>query len=134
MKWKPNATAAKGSGCALGWKKNINYYGYKNSIWIDAEQGFIRRFVVNPANIHDAYVWADSGERFQYLLSLAGYENRIHEKGSINHSLYAAATERYSIMSQIWARVEHKFGCFATSMRSKFTRKIGIKKIRNDGA
>ena len=55
-------------------KNGINHYGYKNSICIDAEHGFIRRFVVTPANIHDSqmlpmlldpenqddYVWADS--------------------------------------------------------------------------
>ena len=112
-------------------KNDINHYGYKNSICIDAEHGFIRRFVVTPANIHDDYVWADSaysGERFKYLLSLAGFENRIHEKGSRNHPLSAAATERNSIRSQTRARVEHVFGCFATSMGGKFTRKIGLKK------
>jgi hypothetical protein len=34
---------------------DINHYGYKNSICIDAEHGFIRRFVVTSANIHDRY-------------------------------------------------------------------------------
>ena len=65
-------------------KNDINHYGYKNSICFDAEHGFIRCFVVTPANIHDDYVWADSaysGEIFKNLLSLAGFENRIHEKG-----------------------------------------------------
>ena len=83
---------------------------------IDAEHDFTRGFVVTPANIHDSqmlpmlldpenqddYVWADSaysGERFKDLLSLAGFENRIHEKGSRNHPLSAAATERNSIRS-----------------------------------
>ena len=35
-------------------KNDINHYGYKNRICIDAEHGFIRRFVVTPANIHDS--------------------------------------------------------------------------------
>ncbi len=112
-------------------KNDINHYGYKNSICIDAEHGFIRRFVVTPANIHDDYVWADSaysGERFKDLLILAGFENRIHEKGSRNHPLSAAATERNSIRSQIGARVEHVFGYFATSMGGKFKRKIELKR------
>ncbi len=81
-------------------KNDINHYGYKNSICIDAEYNFIRRFVVNPANIHDTYVWADSaysGESFKDLPSLAGFENRIHENGSRNHPLSAAAIERNSI-------------------------------------
>ena len=129
------------------WVKNndINYYGYKNSICIDAEHGFLRRFVVTPANIHDSqmlpmlldpenqddYLWAYSaysGERFKDLLSLGGFDNRIHEKGSRNHPLSAAATERNSIRSQIRARVEHVFSCYATSMGGKFTRKIGLKR------
>ena len=115
----------------VGLKNNINHYGYKNSICIDAEHGFIRRFVVTPANINNDYVWADSsysGERFKDLLSLAGFENRIHQKGLRNHPLSAAATVRNSIRSQIWARVERVFGYFPTSMGGKFTRKIGLKK------
>ena len=86
--------------------------------------------LLDPQN-HDDYVWADSAyssQSFNDLLSLAKFEHRIHEKGSRNHPLSAAATERNSIRSQIRARVEHVFGCFATSMGGKFTRKIGLKK------
>ena len=126
-------------------KNDINHYSYKNSICIDAEHGYIRRFVVTPANIHDSqmlpmlldpenqddYVWADSaysGERFKDLHSLAAIVNRINEKGSKNQPLSAAATERNSIRSQARTRLEHVFGCFATSMGGKFTRKIGLDK------
>ena len=42
--------------------------------------------------------------------------------------------ERNSIKSQIQARIEHIFGCFATSTGGKFTRKIGIKGIKLGGA
>ena len=62
-------------------KNGINHYAYKNSICIDAEHGFIRRFVVTPANIHDSqmlprlldpdnqdiYVWADSAYSGHYF-------------------------------------------------------------------
>jgi transposase, IS5 family len=126
-------------------KNGINHYGYKNSICIDAEHGFIRRFAVTPANIHDSqmlamlldpenqddYVWADSaysGECFENLLSLAGFESRIHEKGSLNHPLSEAAKERNSVKSAIRACVEHVFGCMTTSMGGKFTRKIGLER------
>ena len=51
----------------------INHYFFKNSICIDAEHGFIRRYAGTPANIHDSqklprlmdrenehdYAWAD---------------------------------------------------------------------------
>jgi len=86
--------------------------------------------LLDPEN-QDDYICADSaysGESFKDLLSLAGFENRIHEKGSRNYPLSAAATERNSIRYQIRARVEHVFGCFATSMGGKFTRKIGLKR------
>jgi len=89
--------------------------------------------LLDPEN-QDDYVWADStysGERFKDLLSLAGFENRIHEKGSRKHPLSAAATESNTIRSPIRARVEHVFGCFATSMGGKFTRKIGLKRNKD---
>ena len=50
---------AQASGYALGCKNDTNHYGYKNSICIDAEHGYIRRFVVTPAKIRDDYVWVD---------------------------------------------------------------------------
>jgi transposase, IS5 family len=86
--------------------------------------------LLDPEN-QDDYVWADSaysGERFKDCFSLVGFENRIHEKGSRNHSLSAVVTDRNSIRSQIRARVEHVFSCFTTSMGGKFTRRIGLKR------
>ena len=86
--------------------------------------------LLDPGN-QDDYVWGDSayyGERYKDLLSLAGFENMIHEKGPRNHPLGAAAAERNSIRSQTRARVEYVSGCFATSMGGKFTRTIGLKR------
>ena len=59
--------------------------------------------LLDPQN-QDKCVLADSaysGERLKDLLSLAGFENRIHQKGLRNHPLSAAATVRNSIRSQI---------------------------------
>jgi len=58
-----------------------------------------------PENEDDC-VWGDSvysGGSFIDLLSLAGFENRIHEEGSSIHPLSAAEIERNSIRSQIRA-------------------------------
>ena len=125
-------------------KKNcINYYGYKNSICIDVDHGFIRRYAVTPANIHDSqmlpclldpenehdYVWADSaysGECFEDLLSLGGFESLIHEKGARNNPLSEAVKELNRVKSAIRACVEHVFGCMTMSMGGKMTRKIGL--------
>ena len=85
-------------------KNGINYYGYKNSICIDVDHGFIRRYAVTPANIHDSqmlpclldpenehdYIWADSaysGDCFEDLLTLVGFESLIHERGAHNNRL-----------------------------------------------
>jgi IS5 family transposase len=35
-------------------KNGINYYGYKNNIYIDVDHGFIRRYAVTAANIRDS--------------------------------------------------------------------------------
>ena len=32
----------------------INYYGHKNSICIDIDHSFIRRYAVTPANVRDS--------------------------------------------------------------------------------
>ncbi len=126
-------------------KKGINYYGYKNRIYIDVDHGFIRRCAVTPANIHYSqmlprlldpenehdYLWADSayaGESFEDLLNLGGFESLIHEKGTRDHPLTDAAKELNRVKSLIRAWVEHVFGCMIMSMGGKLTRKIGPKR------
>ena len=145
--WDENPDRLQQKDLDARWvKKNgINHYGYKNNICIDVEHGFIRRYAVTPANIHDSqmlpmlldpentddYVWADSayaGECFENLLNLGGFESCIHEKGSRNNPLSDAAKERNRIKSAIRACVEHVFGCMTMSMGGKMTRKIGLER------
>lgn len=145
--WNENADRLQQKDLDARWvKKNgINYYGYKNSICVDVDHGFIRRYAVTPANIHDSqmlprvldpenehdFVWADSaysGECFQDLLDLAGFESLIHEKGSRNHPLGDKAKELNRVKSAIRACVEHVFGCMTMSMGGKLSRKIGLKR------
>ena len=124
----------------------MSHYGYKNSICIDLDHGFIRRYAVAPANIHDSqmlprllnpknehdYVWADSaysGECFEELLNLGKYESLINEKCARNHPLSDEAKKLNWIKSPIRACVESYFGCMTMSMGGKLTRKIGIERI-----
>ena len=126
-------------------KNGISYYGYKNSICIDVDQGFVRRYAVSVANIHDSqilphlldpenehdYVWADSaysGESIEDLLNLGGFVSLIHEKGARNHPLSDAAKELNRVKSSIRGCVEHIFGCMAMSMGGMLTRKIGLER------
>lgn len=143
--WDENADRLRQKDLDARWvKKNgVNHYGYKNSICVDVDHGFIRRYAVTPANIHDSqmlprlldpenehnYVWADSaysGECFEELLSLGGFESLIHEKGARNHPLTDDAKELNRIKSAVRACVEHVFGCMTMSMGGKLTRKIGL--------
>ena len=54
--WDENPDRLQQKDLDARWtKKNgISYYGYKNSICIDVDHGFIRRYAVTPANIHDS--------------------------------------------------------------------------------
>ena len=145
--WDKNQDRLRQKDLDARWvkKNDINYYGYKNSICIDVDHGFIRRYAVTPANIHDSqmlprlldpenehdFVWADSaysGECFADLLSLGGFESLIHEKGARNHPLSEEAKKMNRVKSAIRTCVEHVFGCMTMSMGGKLTRKIGLER------
>ena len=54
--WEENSNRLqqKDLGASSMKKNGINHYGCKNSICIDAEHGFIRRFAVTSASVHDS--------------------------------------------------------------------------------
>ena len=129
-------------------KNDINYYGCKTSICIGVDHGFICCYAVTPANVHDSqlilrlldpdnehdFVWADSaysGECFENLLTLGGFESLIHKKGARNHPLSDAAKELNRVKSEIRARVEPVFGSLTMSMGGKLTRKIGLERTQS---
>lgn len=88
--------------------------------------------VLDPEN-RDHFVWADSGyagARYEDLLDMAGFESRIHEKGSRCHPLSKEAKERNKVRSTVRARVEHVFAAITTSMRGKLTRRIGLARTK----
>lgn len=88
--------------------------------------------VLDPEN-RDDFVWADSGyagARYEDLLEMAGFESRIHEKGSRSHPLSKEAKDRNKVRSAVRARVEHVFGAITTSMRGKLTRRIGLSRTK----
>ena len=95
----PNRLQQKDLDARWVQKNGVNHYGCKNNICINVEHGFIRRYAVTPANIHDSqmlqmlfdpeniddYVWADSGYEgkcFEDLLNFGGFESCIHEKAA----------------------------------------------------
>ena len=108
---KPSSLRQKGLEARWVKKNCVNYYAYKNSICIDAEHGFIRRYTVTSANFHDSQmppqlrdfenehddVWADSaysGECFEDLLSR--YLSALL-------SARGACTEHFTAFCFLWA-------------------------------
>ena len=147
--WERNPNRLRQKDLDARWvkKNNVNHYGYKNSISIDAVYGLIRRHVLTPANVHDsqmvpalldgeneeAMVWADSayqGRLLESLLKEAGYESRIQEKGSGQAPLSDAAKERNRERSKKRCRVEHVFARMEMSMGGKLTRCIGLDRAK----
>lgn len=144
---KPNRMHQRDLDARWAKKNGTSHYRYKNIICIDVTHGFIRRYAVIPANLHDSqmlahvldpensddFVWADSGysgEKFEELLELAGFESCIHEKGTRNHPLGELAKERNKLRSKVRARVEHVFAGLTTCMRGKLSRRIGLARTR----
>jgi hypothetical protein len=114
-----------------------------NSICIDDDYAFSRRYAVTPVNVSDSlmlahlldpgnehdYFWVDSAhscECVERLLSFFGFESLIHEKGVRNHPLSDAAKELYRIKSAIKACVEHFFRSMTMLIGGKLTREIWL--------
>ena len=146
--WDENPDRMQKKDLDARWvKKNgINYYGYKKSICIDVDHGFIRRYAM-PRQCNDShivpdfldpdhvnnYFWPDSrysGECFESLLSLGGFEGLRHERGAFNHPLSNATKKPNRIKSGIRTCVEHVFGSMPMSMRGKLMRKIELERIK----
>ena len=143
--WEDNPARLRQKDQDARWvKKNqASYFGYKNSISIDATHGLIRSYEITPANVHDSQmlpalldgensdpmVWADAayrGKAVETLLQKAGYESRIQEKEQRDHPLSDAANQRNRERSKIRCRAEHVFGRITNSMQGKLTRCIGL--------
>ncbi|MCP9848789.1 transposase [Cyanobium sp. Morenito 9A2] len=126
-----------------GSKKNgISHYGYKNASALTPLTASSADAPLTAANIHESQlltqvidpkkredlVWADSGYAgagHEDLLEMAGFESRIHEKGSRCLPLGEEAKDRNKVRSSVRARVEHVFAAITTGMLSKMTRRIG---------
>ena len=143
--WDKNADRLQQKDLDAHWvKKNgINYYCYKNSICIDKELGFTRRYTVTPANMHDSqmfprlldpgnqqnFFWADSADsraHLQDLLELAGFDKLINANGSQNHPLSEEAKAHNRIKPSIRARIEDIFWGIQLSVGGKPTRKVAL--------
>ena len=120
-------------------KGNINHYGYKDHIKVDATSKLILNYEVTSANVHDSQklndllddndkiIYADSA----YVgieLKNKNIENKILEKGYRNKALTIEQQKNNYEKSKTRCRVEHIFGFITKSMYGKIIRSIGIKR------
>ena len=123
-----------------------SHFGYKNHINVDVEFGFIRRYQVTDAAVHDSQalpeildidnqadaIWADSAYRSQdaeWVLETIGFDSQIHERAYRNFPLTEQQQESNREKSRTRAKVEHVFGDWVTSMGGKLVRSIGKMRV-----
>jgi IS5 family transposase len=128
-------------------KNDKSYFGYKNHISIDVKHGFIRRYAVTGAAVHDSQqltavldgdnesdeVWADSAYRsvaIEGLLAALNFISHIHERAYRNRPLSEEQQEANRERSQTRAKVEHVFGAWVMQLGGKLLRSIGLERAK----
>ena len=140
---QPHKCSQKDTDARWTKKRGVSYYGYKNHINRDAGHGFIRRYQVTDAAVHDSKVlgalldadnsddeiWADSAylsAAMVQALTWMGFISHINERAYRNRPLtdeqIAANRER----SKTRSKVEHVFGTMVNEMGGKAVRTIGL--------
>jgi IS5 family transposase len=114
---------------------------------IDVEYGFIRRYSITDASVHDSQalgvvldpnnggdeVWADSAyrnEKVEAELDALGHLSQIHERAYRNHPLTEEQIASNREKSKTRAKVEHVFGGWVMTMGGKLVRAIGVERVR----
>lgn len=145
---KPNKRAQKDISARWTKKNKKSHFGYKNHINIDKKYGFIRRYSVTDASVHDSQqlgavldpdnvgmdIWADSAYRSENIeegLEALGYVSHIHERAYRNRPLSEEQIASNRQKSRTRARVEHVFGAWVMTMGGKLMRVIGIKRVQS---
>lgn len=123
----PHKTAQKDTDARWTKKNGVSHFGYKGHINIDRDYGFIRRYSITDAAVHDSKafgsiidannladdIWADSAYRSEALeatLALLDYTSHIHERGYRNRPLTEPQKQSNRVKSKVRAKVEHVFG------------------------
>ena len=111
------------------------------------EYGFIRRYEVTDASVHDCQVlgalldeenqgeevWADSAYRSEYIewiLQILQFLSHIHERAYGNHPLTAKHKEDKRERCQVRAKVEHVFCHWVNEMGGKLMGSIGKHSVK----
>ncbi|NEZ64354.1 IS5 family transposase [Leptolyngbyaceae cyanobacterium CCMR0082] len=140
---KPHQLSQKDVDARWTQKNGTSHYGYKNHINRDAGHGFIRRYTVTDASVHDSQVlgqlldadnrddeiWADSAYlslAIVTVLEMMGFESHINERAYRNRPLSEQQIADNRERSKTRAKVEHVFGSMVNEMGGKVVRTIGL--------
>lgn len=140
---QPHKQAQKDVDARWTKKNGISHYGYKNHVNTDVGYGFIRRYAITDASVHDSQVlgavldadntddelWADSAyfsKAVQTALYWMGFISHIHERAYRNRPLTEEQEANNTERSKTRAKVEHIFGTMMTTMGGKVVRSVGI--------
>ena len=146
-KEKPHRLCQKDIDARWTKKNGQSHFGYKNQISVDVEYGFIRRYEVTDAAVHDSQVlgavlddenegeeiWADSAYRsklIESVLAMLKFLSHIHERAYRNRPLTEKQKEANRERSKVRAKVEHVFGSWVNSMGGKLMRSIGQQSVK----
>ncbi|MDY4285752.1 transposase, partial [Xanthomonas sp. LF06-19] len=127
-------------------KHGVAFYGYKLHASTDRRWGFIRRYDVSAANVHDSRhfeqvldpdntgrtVWADSGyadAARESDLKRRGYRPAIQHQGHARKPLSEAAKRRNRRIAKDRVFGEHPFARLA-QQGGKFVRCIGLARAK----
>ena len=111
------------------------------------EYGFIRRYQVTDASVHDSQVlgalldeqnqgeevWAHSAygsESIEWILQILQFLSHINERAYCNYLLTAKHKEDNRERSQVKAKVKHVFGDWVNEMGSKLMGSIGKESVK----
>ena len=146
---QPHKRAQKDIDARWTKKNHVSHFGYKDHISIDAGFGFIRRYAVTDAAVHDSQVlgqlldidnpderlWADSAYRSEARLDVLGwmgfdplFNERAYRNSPLSDEQKAVNRER----SKTRAKVEHVFGSWVSASGSKLLRTIGIARAKTN--
>ncbi|MEM6614778.1 MAG: IS5 family transposase [Cyanobacteria bacterium P01_C01_bin.72] len=144
---KPHRLSQKDRDARWTKKNGRSYFGYKNHINIDVDYGFIRRYEVTDAAVHDSQVlgalldnenqgeglWGDSAYRsslIESVLEILKFLSHINERAYRNRPLTEKQIESNRQRSKVRAKVEHVFGHWVNSMGGKLMRSIGQQSVK----
>ena len=142
---KPHRLSQRDTDARWTKKNNVSHFGYKDHISVDVEHGFVRKYGVTDAAVHDSQalpdildednegdeVWADCAyysALIEWLLALLNWCSRIHQRGYRNRPLTEQQKENNREKSKTRAKVEHVFGAWVNEMGGKLIRSIGIER------